>query len=98
MTRTAEIKIRVEPTLKHQATELFGGWGLSLSDAVSLFLHQSIKKGGIPFDVIDEGWGWSQRLDKSKVAVHEIDPHYGHALLPEDLDFEGDAAYDRLSR
>ncbi len=45
----AIIQARVSPPLKHQAEELFAAMGLSVSDAVRLFLQQSVNEGGLPF-------------------------------------------------
>lgn len=51
MARTAAINMRVEPEVKSQAESLFSSLGLTLTDAINIFLHKSIDEGGIPFDV-----------------------------------------------
>ena len=51
MQKSANINIRVEPETKSQAEEVFSQFGLTLSDAISIFLNKSIMEGGIPFDV-----------------------------------------------
>ena len=43
--------IRIDEETKKQAVELLAGLGLSLSDAVNIFLKQILLRGGIPFDV-----------------------------------------------
>lgn len=43
------IQTRVSGKLKHEAEALFAGMGLGLSDAIRMFLQQSINEGGIPF-------------------------------------------------
>jgi DNA-damage-inducible protein J len=43
------IQTRVSGELKHEAENLFAGMGLGLSDAIRMFLQQSINEGGIPF-------------------------------------------------
>jgi len=50
MAKTAMIKVRIEPETKAKATALFGGMGLSLSGAVSLFIQQSLDSEGLPFN------------------------------------------------
>ena len=51
MARTANINIRTEPETKSGAEQLFASFGISVSDAVNIFLHQSLMVGGIPFEV-----------------------------------------------
>ena len=51
MARTANINIRTEPETKADAEELFSSFGISISDAINIFLHQSLMVGGLPFEV-----------------------------------------------
>ena len=43
--------IKIEPTVKKEAQELFDSFGLTLSAAVNMFLHQCIREQAIPFRV-----------------------------------------------
>lgn len=43
------IQTRVSGELKQQAEALFASMGLGMSDAIRMFLQQSINEGGIPF-------------------------------------------------
>ncbi len=45
------IQIRIDDTLKNQATILFDELGIDLSTAIRLFLKKSLQVGGLPFDV-----------------------------------------------
>lgn len=49
--KTVTIKIRVEPHIKHEASLLFKRLGLSMSEAINLFLNQSICENAIPFKI-----------------------------------------------
>lgn len=51
MATTLPTQIRIEENTKKQAVELLEGLGLSLSDAVNMFLRQVILQNGIPFEV-----------------------------------------------
>ena len=51
MAKSANLNIRIDPDTKSQAEELFKNFGLTISDAVNAFLHQSILYGGIPFEL-----------------------------------------------
>ena len=48
---TAEVRTRISPDLKNQATEVLSHCGLNVSDAVRLFLKQVVSHGGLPFEV-----------------------------------------------
>ena len=48
---TIPTQIRIDEETKKQAGELLAGLGISLSDAVNIFLKQILLRGGIPFDV-----------------------------------------------
>ena len=43
------IQTRVSSELKQQAEAVFASIGLGVSDAIRMFLQQSINEGGIPF-------------------------------------------------
>jgi len=51
MAKTANIHIRIDPETKSNAEELFTTFGITLSDAVIMFLRQSLLEGGLPFAV-----------------------------------------------
>jgi DNA-damage-inducible protein J len=49
--KTTDVRSRVEPELKQSAIEVLTQCGLSLSDAIRLFLRQVVVQQGLPFDV-----------------------------------------------
>ena len=51
MTKTAGISMRVDPSIKNEAESLFNSFGLSLTDAINVFLHKAIQVGGMPFEL-----------------------------------------------
>ena len=54
MTRTAEVKTRTTAHIKADAAAVYARWGISLSDAINIFLAKSIEFGGLPFDMRPE--------------------------------------------
>ena len=48
---TTNISIRMDSELKGQADELFAELGMNLSTAFNIFVHQSIRDGGIPLKI-----------------------------------------------
>lgn len=51
MSKTATINMRVSPETKSKAESLFSSFGMTLTEAINIFLHKSIMVGGLPFDV-----------------------------------------------
>ena len=49
MPKTANINLRIEPDVKAQADAVFSSLGISVTDAINVFLHASIMEGGFPF-------------------------------------------------
>jgi DNA-damage-inducible protein J len=49
--KTAEVRSRIEPELKDDAIDILDRIGLSLSDAIRLFLRQVVATKGLPFEV-----------------------------------------------
>lgn len=51
MAKTANINVRIEPEVKQQAEDLFSSFGISVTDAINIFLRTSIMEGGFPFKI-----------------------------------------------
>lgn len=49
--KTANINIRIDPDTKSDAEKLFSSFGLTVSDAVNMFIHQSLLEKAIPFQL-----------------------------------------------
>ena len=49
--KTVNISIRMDTDLKAQADALFAELGMDLSTAFNIFVRQSLREGGIPFEV-----------------------------------------------
>jgi len=52
MSRSAVLNVRIEPEIKAEAEALFGSFGLTVTDAVNVFLRQSLMLGGFPFEIV----------------------------------------------
>ena len=48
---TVNVTFRMDSDLKRQADSLFAELGMSLSTAFNIFVRQSLRDGGIPFDI-----------------------------------------------
>lgn len=47
--KSATFQMRINPEVKKEAEELFAAYGLTLTDAVNVFLRQSLNTKGLPF-------------------------------------------------
>lgn len=51
MAKSANLNIRIDPKTKSSAEKLFSSFGITVGDAVTMFLNQSIMVGGLPFEL-----------------------------------------------
>lgn len=51
MAKTDTLHIRVEPRVKQKAEETLSDLGLSITEAINVFLNQVILNDGIPFEI-----------------------------------------------
>jgi len=51
MAKTANLNIRIDPATKEAVEKLFSKFGITVTDAVNMFLHQSLLEGGLPFQL-----------------------------------------------
>lgn len=50
--KTTTVTARIAPDIKQQASDIFKRqYGLNLTDAITIFFHQSIAAGGFPFEL-----------------------------------------------
>lgn len=47
--KTASFQMRINPDVKAQAESIFATYGLTLTDAVNIFIQQSLNTKGLPF-------------------------------------------------
>lgn len=51
MAKTSILNIRTEPETKKAIEDLYSKFGITVSDAVNIFFHQSLMLGGLPFQM-----------------------------------------------
>lgn len=51
MAKTSSLNIRIDPETKAGAEKLFSSFGITVTDAVNMFLRQSLMVGGLPFEL-----------------------------------------------
>lgn len=51
MATTTNFSVRMDSDIKKQCETLYGELGVNLTTAINVFLRQSLRVGGFPFDV-----------------------------------------------
>lgn len=51
MANTTNFSVRMDSDIKKQCEAMYGELGINLTTAINVFLRQSIRVGGFPFDV-----------------------------------------------
>ncbi len=71
-----QTSIKVDPEAWESAKEIFAGYGISVSDAINIFLHKVKKVGGLPFEMRDEDTykepTKEEILDGLREAIEEV--------------------------
>ena len=51
MANTTNFSVRMDSDIKKQCEAIYGELGINLTTAINVFLRQSLRVGGFPFDV-----------------------------------------------
>ena len=51
MAKSASMYIRIDPQVKSEVEAIYSRYGMSITDAINVFLYQSKNVGGLPFDL-----------------------------------------------
>lgn len=81
MTKTANINMRIDPEFKKKVEKMFNELGLTTTEAINIFLHQSLLQGGLPFEVKNykkanyfaELHQSIEQLEQGKIVIKTID-------------------------
>ena len=80
----AQVNIRIDDELKTRAENIFEELGLSMTTAFTIFVRQTIRQGGIPFEIttnVDPFYNAEnmkvlsrsiKKAEKGKLTPHEL--------------------------
>lgn len=74
--KTATIRARIDPTLKHDVESVLVKLGLSISDAIEIYMRQIKLTHGIPFNIRLPNKLTERTFEKTDQG-HELN-HYHH--------------------
>ena len=84
MLKQSAISVRVEPALKRQAAQTLNGLGLTMSQAVVMFLQETQKRRQLPFDAYIPNEQTKQAITES-LDAEKVRHYKNTAALYEDL-------------
>ena len=90
MKTNAVLQVRIDQDIKKEAEELFERLGISIADAVRMFVVQSIEVQGLPFEV-KSGFRPNRTLHAYGIAKKYANP----ALIPGEKDAWAKAAVEK---
>ncbi len=95
MAKTSRLNVRIDPETKSIADGIFSRFGITVADAINIFLRKSIMVGGLPFDMTLPQY--NDETIAAMLEARDIDsgriPSKGYRSLAE-LNAELDAEYD----
>ena len=92
---TSMLHVRIDDDLKTQATETLANFGLTVSDAVRIFLTRVAKEGALPAGLTADPWAYDVWFRaKVREALEETGPGLSHVKVMD----ETQAVIDRKRR
>jgi DNA-damage-inducible protein J len=92
--RTSSFQMRMNPEIKRKAETVFAKCGLTLTDAVNIFIQQSLNAGGLPFLVSEENAEYL-KAKAMKQLLSEVEKGWQSVKAEDDWITE-DEMYSRL--
>ena len=74
MSKTSTLTIRIDPTVKGKVENLYSTFGLNLSDAINVFIYQSLRVGGLPFEMKDPFYKGKMSIDDGSFKEEKDGP------------------------
>jgi DNA-damage-inducible protein J len=71
--KTTDVRCRIDEELKERATEVLSACGLSISDALRLFLRQVVATQGLPFEVRVPSEKTARAMAQAREIRHQFD-------------------------
>ncbi|MCC8181950.1 MAG: type II toxin-antitoxin system RelB/DinJ family antitoxin [Clostridiales bacterium] len=82
--KTGTFQMRINPEIKRQVEDIYAASGMTLTDAVNVFLQQSINVGGLPFLVAQDS---KKALREQAVALLMTELRKGEASVQSESDW-----------
>ena len=93
--KTANINVRLLPNIKKEAERIFNYHGLTLPEAITVFINHACHSGGFPFDLKGAPYTDPESMEALNEAKHLMNDQNAKTFksmeeLIADLDDDGD--------
>ncbi len=88
--KTSTFQMRINPEVKRQAEDIFSAYGLTLTDAVNIFIQQSLTEKGLPFLLSPENEAYQKAKAVARL-MSEIDKGWDSVQSEQDWVSEEEA-------
>ena len=98
MSKSSVITIRIDPDVKSQLEKLYASFGLNISDAINMFIHQSLLLKGLPFELRVPGFRGEMSMDDGSFSEEPWNCRSWDAATDDILAMRGGSAeiHDRM--
>lgn len=76
--KTATFQMRINPEIKERVEQVYANYGLNLTDAINIFIQQSLNMDGLPFLLSPENREY-MRAKAMKRLMAELDASWRSA-------------------
>lgn len=76
--KTGTFQMRINPEMKQKAESVFAAYGLTLTDAINIFIQQSLNTEGLPFLLSPENSEYL-KVKSTQRLMSEIDKGWASA-------------------
>jgi DNA-damage-inducible protein J len=89
MTKTTTMTLRVDPEIKKKASEVYARYGMTVPQAMNIFLYKSIDEQGLPFDLRPESHATKRAFPLTQADLDtayklNTDPRTNHIIFTKD--------------
>lgn len=76
--KTATFQMRINPEVKQRVEQVYANYGLNLTDAINIFIQQSLNMDGLPFLLSPENKEY-MKVKAMKCLMEELDASWSTA-------------------
>lgn len=77
----AQLNIRIDDQLKEKGEKLFSALGMSFSTAISVFVSQAVREGGLPFNITTKTDPFFSKTNIEKLRANIEDINKGNGII-----------------
>ena len=84
MAKSASMYIRIDPEVKSDVEAIYSRYGMSITDAINVFLYKSRNVGGLPFDLRESECKYNYQGKKATSAKGILKKYANPSLVAQE--------------